>query len=161
MLCGSGYLVALAIFSQGCHFLFLRFVEMPHTAKVYGENRREDGTFWASVKRVADAKERADLLNRAKHTLRESLTSLPLPFDLGPKDTQEPAAETARIYEDLERVQSRLKTRGSVDAEDAGVQADISDILRRVGLLGSKLDSPQAPAKTRPAAARRRNRAET
>ncbi len=50
ILCRSKTLGSMALFSQLCHFLFLRFVEMPHTKTRYGDNRRADAALWATLK---------------------------------------------------------------------------------------------------------------
>lgn len=50
ILCRSRTLGAIALFSQLCQFLFLRFVEMPHTQRIYGGQKRDDAALWATIK---------------------------------------------------------------------------------------------------------------
>jgi hypothetical protein len=53
MLCRSPVMGCLALFSQFCHYLFLRYVEMPHVKKLYGDSQREDGALWRIIKQNA------------------------------------------------------------------------------------------------------------
>ncbi len=50
ILCRSRTLASIALFSQLCQFAFLRFVEMPHTRAVYGEQKRSDAPLWTTIK---------------------------------------------------------------------------------------------------------------
>jgi len=144
VLCGSPSLTMLALFSQLCHFLFLRFVEMPHCQRVYGENRRDDGTLWTSVKRLTDGQQRRELLNRVKAKFVESLIKLPFGIvqDLLAKETME---ATRR---ELSMLQARLQSQMAAGSDDGGVQADLSEILQRMELLGNKLDGATRPSPT-------------
>eukprot|EP00052_Salpingoeca_macrocollata_P015204 m.120766 g.120766 ORF g.120766 m.120766 type:complete len:752 (-) comp19598_c0_seq2:51-2306(-) len=100
LLCRDPVLAALALFSQLCHFAFLRFVEMPHVEQLYGKHRREHGALWETIKKnlSRDPSERKKLVSKISGLTRVAREAM----------VEELRAKVTELVGDIDRMSAWL-----------------------------------------------------
>eukprot|EP00050_Salpingoeca_kvevrii_P005840 m.285929 g.285929 ORF g.285929 m.285929 type:complete len:641 (-) comp11478_c0_seq1:387-2309(-) len=109
-------LAGVAFFSQFCHFLFLRFVEMPHVAQLYKDHQREDAPLWKAIKdKAVQARnlaksdtERRRVVDKLKAMTRRARTVVIEEFE----------DQLRRVTDDWHSLRQRLSSNSGSDDEE-------------------------------------------
>lgn len=141
ILCRSKTLASLALFSQLCQFAFLRFVEMPHSKMLYGENQRHDAALWATIKEKVrkarklqeDPQERKRFVRR----LRAALSAKTKEFTTTAKEAvvEDLKMHLQRATGDLERMRAWFQRQRSRNARPSALGESLRGVLREVDEL--------------------------
>eukprot|EP00047_Mylnosiga_fluctuans_P004086 m.232631 g.232631 ORF g.232631 m.232631 type:complete len:714 (+) comp12387_c0_seq1:48-2189(+) len=147
----SKTLGSIALFSQLCHFAFLRFVEMPHTQMLYGEHRRHDGALWATLKdKVRKARQlQVDPQERERFVreLRSALSSKAKEFTTTAKEAiiEDLKTNLRKASADLDRMRAWVSRRRSPDSGPSvresmrAILGEVDELKAQLAALGARI----------------------